>query len=211
MNTDRHAAPAAALDTAWRRWNPGLDNDALALGAVYRTLPGFPPDAIAFIVRLFENPESPVAFPGAASLEAHDCLHILLGRGLLAQDEAFVIGFSMGTAKRIWSSEVWLFKQIARRLYPDIYRLSTRDLKAFDVGFGYGTRHGLRNIGAAPFHAHWETPLGALRRLLGIDVPALRAAYRLEQLLIPDSEESRRLPVAPVTPGAPRAPEKLAA
>jgi len=122
-----------------------------------------------------------------------------------------VIGFSMGTAKRIRSSEVWLFKQIARRLYPDIYRLSTRDLKAFDVGFGYGTRHGLRNIGAAPFHAHWETPLGALRRLLGIDVPALRAAYRLEQLLIPDSEESRRLPVAPVTPGAPRAPEKLAA
>jgi hypothetical protein len=198
-------------DDAWRHWSPGLDNHELTLGEVYRTLPGFPPEAINFIVRLFENPASPVAFPGAATLEAHDCLHILLGRGLLAQDEAFVIGFSMGTAKRIWSSEVWLFKQIARRLYPDIYKLSARDLKAFDIGFGYGAKHGLRNIAHAPFQAHWDMKLGALRRLLGIDVPALRAAYRLEQRLIPDSIESRRLPVAPGKPGAPRTPERLAA
>jgi hypothetical protein len=36
-----------------------------------------------------------------AYLEGHDCMHVILGRGLLNQDEAFVIGFTMGSARKI--------------------------------------------------------------------------------------------------------------
>ena len=72
-------------DDVGRDWNPTLDNDQLTLGEVYESLPGFPPEAIHPLVCLFENPDSPLAFPGASSLRRPDCLHILLGRGLLGR------------------------------------------------------------------------------------------------------------------------------
>ena len=183
-----------ADDEIWRNWNPTLDNDHLTLGEVYESLPGFPPEAIHPLVCLFENPESPLAFPGAASLRRHDCLHILLGRGLLGQDEAFVIGFTMGTSQ-ISSAQIWAFKKIARHVYPDLYRMSDDDLVAYDLGFGYGSRHGRREIAEFPFGQNFDRSLGELRRDLGFNKRNLRATYRLEQILLPDSGASRRLPV----------------
>jgi len=186
--------PAHGDDEVWRNWNPTLDNDHLTLGEVYESLPGFPPEAIHPLVCLFENPESRLAFPGVASLRRHDCLHILLGRGLLGQDEAFVIGFTMGTS-HISSPQVWAFKKIAQHLYPDIYRMSARDLVAYDLGFGYGSRHGRRDIAEFPFGQNFARSLGELRCELGFNKRNLRATYRLEQILLPDSAASRRLPV----------------
>ena len=181
-------------DDVWRDWNPTLDNDQLTLGEVYESLSGFPPEAIHPLVCLFENPDSPLAFPGAASLRRHDCLHILLGRGLLGQDEAFVIGFTMGTSE-ISSAQVWAFKKIAKHIYPDIYRMSSEDLVAYDLGFGYGSRHGRREIAEFPFGQNFNRPLGELRRELGLNKRNLRATYRLEQILLPNTTASRRLPV----------------
>ena len=181
----------------WRCWTPGFDNDALTLGIIYDSLPGDDPGAIHHCVRLFENPDSPVAFPGAASLERHDCIHILLGRGLLAQDEAFVIGYTMGTCRTIQSCQVWSFKQLARRLYPGIYRMRDSDAIAFDLGFNLGQGAMRRDLAAFPFEEHMETPLGELRRMLDVHRDQLRAAYRTERLLLPDTEESRRLPLLP--------------
>ena len=187
----------APKDTDWRRWTPGLDNDDHDLGEVYRSLPGDDPGAIHLYVRLFENPDSPVAFPGAVSLERHDCIHILLGRGLLAQDEAFVIGYTMGTCRAIRSWQVWSFKQLARRLYPGIYRMRGADVIAFDLGFNLGQGSMHRDLAEFPFEEHMETDLGELRRMLDIHHDQLRAAYRTERLLHPDTEESRRLPLLP--------------
>ena len=175
----------------WRQWN--LDNDHCTLGELYESLPGFPPEAIHPLVCLFENPDSPLSFPGAASLRRHDCLHILLGRGLLGQDEAFVIGFTMGTS-RISTPQVWAFKKIASHIYPDVYRMSADDLVAYDLGFGYGSRHGQRDIATFPFGQNFDRTLGDLRRTLGINKRNLRATFRLEQILLPDTEASHRLP-----------------
>jgi hypothetical protein len=95
-----------STDIDWRRRAPGFDNDALTLGEIYDSLPGDDPGTVHHYVRLFENPDSLVAFPGAVTLERHDCIHILLGRGLLAQDEAFVIGYTMGTCRAVQSWQV---------------------------------------------------------------------------------------------------------
>ena len=56
---------------------------------------------IPFIVRLLENPESIVPLPGQINLYNHDCLHILLDRGISLLDEAFVVGFTMGSDLKI--------------------------------------------------------------------------------------------------------------
>jgi hypothetical protein len=77
-------------------WNPGLDNAYRSLGSIYQSMPGDVASAIPWYVRLLEHPSSPLALGGAVDLRGHDCVHILLGRGLLQQDEAFVLGFTMG-------------------------------------------------------------------------------------------------------------------
>ena len=85
----------------WSEWSPGLDNDDLTLEYVLETMPGVDAVEIPLIIRLFENPSSMIAFPGAISLERHDAMHVLLGRGLMIQDEAFVIGYTMGSHKKL--------------------------------------------------------------------------------------------------------------
>ena len=177
----------------WTAWNPGLDNDHLTLGEVLASLPAAPPDASPWQVRLLENPESPIAFPGAISLERHDAIHALLGRGLSNQDEAFVIGYTMGAAAKIRGWHYSWFRFLAKRIYPKAYRLSERDLIAFDLGFAQGRKGRARDLHNTPLETMTAKPLAHLRRELGIDVLALQSAYRKEVALLPDTFYSRRL------------------
>ena len=65
------AAPANRIGAAviplpnvsWKDWCPGLDNDERTMRQVLATLPAAPPEAIPWIVRLFENPEGFFRFP----------------------------------------------------------------------------------------------------------------------------------------------------
>jgi hypothetical protein len=180
---------------AYLLWNPGLDNDSLTLQEALDTLPGNDPKAIHRLVRLFENPCSPLAFKGAISLERHDCVHIMLGRGLTAQDEAFVIGFTMGTSKNISLLEVKLFQFISKHIYPPTYRFSDDNLKIFKLGLKYGKECQVSQIYDFPFELYKERTLGEIRDILCISTDELRAIYHMEQTLVPDSKASKRLPV----------------
>ena len=55
-----------------------------------------------------------------------------MGRGLLDQDEAFVIGFTMGCTKSVSRLERWFFRCAVSRLYPEPYRIHARILAAYD-------------------------------------------------------------------------------
>ncbi len=180
---------------SWEEWHPGLDNDGLTLGEVLDTLPGANQEEISKIVRLFENPASPIAFKGAVSLERHDCIHILLGRGLLNQDEAFVIGFTMGTSKAISSMEARMFKLVTEYLYPKPYKFTDNEHTVFDLALERGHECRVEKIYDFPFEEHFDDKLGDLREQIGINKDKLRTVYRKEQELLPDSIASRRLPV----------------
>ena len=93
---------------------------------------------ISWLVWLIENPKSPFHLHGAATLHDHDHIHVLLGRGQANDDEAFVIGFTMGNDDRTKSWEAKLFKFISRWLYPKSERFAKKQLKTFDSGFKYG-------------------------------------------------------------------------
>lgn len=179
----------------WRAWSPGLDDIAeMTLRAVIATLPGAGPDEIDQMVRLLENPASPYALPGAASLKHHDCIHVLLGRGLLNQDEAFVIGFTMGTAKEDISKEqVDLFRLAAQHLYRPPYRMSETDLIAYDLGFMAGTLSPARKLYEVDFPAFMDRTVESLRTELGIDTRLLRLAFREERRRLPGNKASARL------------------
>lgn len=180
--------------TDWRHWVPGLDNGRMTLAEVRATLPGNKANDIDLMVKLIENPRSPYAITGAISLPDHDCVHILLGRGLLSQDEAFVIGYTMGTAgPGIAPDDVKLFKLLSSHLYPDIYRFSRSDLIAYDLGFALGQK-APRPVYEYDFLRNTQRTMGELRALFGLDVTVLRRIYRRERRRIPGTEASARLP-----------------
>lgn len=196
MNVQTTPASANLATDNWRDWNPGLDNDELTLRAVFDTLPGAGPDEIDQMVRLLENPASPYALPGAVRLRHHDCIHILLGRGLLNQDEAFVIGYTMGTAKEhINEEQVQLFRLAAKLLYKPPYRMTDNDLVAFDLAFALGNKSEFRHIYKFDYDRAMDLDIGDIRKELGIDAKKLKAAFREERLLLPGNKASERLPI----------------
>jgi hypothetical protein len=186
--------PAPSPTPDWRAWCPGLGNDDLTLRDVLATLPAAPPQAIPWIVRTFENPRGWLHLHGAVDLHRHDMIHVLLGRGLLGQDEAFVIGFTMGATKAVSDLEAGIFKMIASRVYPPPYRIAWRTLAAFDLGVAAGRELAARNLHRLLDDSMLDRPLGAIRRSLGIDTRRLRDFYARERRLLPTTAASRRLP-----------------
>ena len=198
MATDDTMTRPAGGDPAarsWRTWSPGLDNGAATLREVLATLPAAPPQAIPWVVRLFENPRGWLRLHGAVDLASHDMIHVILGRGLLGQDEAFVIGFTMGSTKAVSPLEKWFFKAVAAHVYPAPYRIPRRLLAAYDLGLEAGRTLGVRDIHRAVGPALLDRPLAAVREQLGIDTRRLREFYARERAALPDTPASLRLPV----------------
>ena len=180
---------------SWRDWNPGLDNDHLTLGQVLDALPAAQPADVPWIVRFFENPESRFALPGAISLARHDAVHVLLGRGLLPQDEAFVIGCTMGADDAIRPWHRLVFRFAARFLYPKYYRLTRQNLIAFDLGYNLGLEQPTRDFHDIDFEMRRHCVLRELRNELGLSVHRLQAVFRYEKSLLPATSASRRLDI----------------
>ena len=125
---------------------------------------------ISWIVWLFENPESPVALHGAASLYTHDHIHILLDRCIDKEDEAFVIGFSMGNDENTNPFDVWIFKFVSRFLYPADYRFNRKHLKIFEMGFNFGRTRKFKNITSVDFsRLDPRMDLSRVRKIFDID------------------------------------------
>ena len=179
----------------WAEWFPGLDTDDLTVRELYSRLPGFTADQVHPMVRLFENPESPIAFKGAITLERHDIIHCLVGRGLLDQDEAFILGYTMGTSKRTGAIEKWAFKKVLQH-YPEPYRIIGPELKAYDFGVEAGSRCGTDELYNHPLENYYDLTLAEARRRLGIDKNLLMEFYAREQKEIPRTPASLRLPTA---------------
>jgi hypothetical protein len=177
-----------------RDWRPGLANDHQTLGEVLATLPGDPASSVPWYVRMLENPKSPVAFGGAIDLFGHDCIHVLLGRGTDQQDEAFVIGFTMGASGELTRWQELAFRWCTANLYRGVYRFSAEDQEVFDLAVSVGRSSGCRPLHTVDYRPLLHMPLGQVRPLLGIRVDMLCMAYECEYRLWPHRPTSQRLP-----------------
>ena len=124
---------------------------------------------IPFIIRLFENPCSPIALPGKISLHNHDCLHIILGMGVTPREEAFIIGFTMGNDDKTKGWHVRLFKLLSRFIYPTEYKFGIQDLEIFDLGYSYGRRLRYRNLNQMDFSWFYDLKIADIRKIIGIE------------------------------------------
>ena len=184
------------IDLKWDEWNPGLDTDDMTLAEVLATLPAAAADEVPEIIQKYENPKSPDALPGAIELARHDCIHVLLGRGLHVQDEAFVIGATMGAASDITGEIVEFFIKVSTTEYPKHWRFEEDHIPSFRLGVGYS----MDNLRSKDLHlipleeAPWQSKtVRQARRDLGIVKEELRAYFRKAELLVPGTRASRRL------------------
>ncbi|MEM9100016.1 MAG: hypothetical protein AAGC79_15990 [Pseudomonadota bacterium] len=180
----------------WSEWAPGLDTDEMTLAEVLATLPAANADDVPEIIKKYENPSSPDALPGAIELDRHDCLHVILGRGLRVQDEAFVIGATMGAASDITAELVERFIEISTTLYPPHWRFEEAHIPSYRLGVGF-SRDMLagRDLHLTPFETEpfQNQTVRELRDNLGLVKEEMRAYFRKEELLVPGTRASRRL------------------
>jgi hypothetical protein len=128
----------------WKTWHIPLSCERLTLSQALESAKEIRahPEEVPLAVRLVENPNYRVPglrlFSGAVTLDDHDCIHALLGRGLLSKDEAFTIGFTMGSTKQPGAAEARLYSLIAKHVYPKHYRFNDEDMQVFDCGLQLG-------------------------------------------------------------------------
>lgn len=174
----------------WQAWNPGLDNDKLTLQEAYEAMPELPLQMSRLVERLGDKPTT---LTNNFNTFDQDCLHILLGRGLLPQDEAFVLGYTMGAAGSLKDWEPGILRLVTKLCQPGEHQFTETDIQAFKLGVELGTESCLEDIHQIEFRAFLDKPLGEIREELGIDSQALRDFYKAEQKVIPGTEASQRL------------------
>lgn len=157
--------------------------EELKIGDIYSNLEGDDAVDIPFWVWFLENPKSPLPMPGKINLYNHDYLHILLGRGQSPEDEAFIVGFTMGNDPQTKWYHLIIFKIFSFLIYPKLYRLNRQQIKIFDLGFLYGRKLSSQAIYKINFADYQNYSLAVLRNLLGIKLAEIKALRQVENLL----------------------------
>jgi hypothetical protein len=147
-------------------------SDSMTLQEAVASLGGFSETDVPWQIWLFENPESPIALPGKISLFNHDCLHALLSRGISNEDEAFIIGFTMGNDRSTHWVHIIIFKLISLYFYPVKYRFTWDQMKSFDLGYRLGKLNPIKNLNSLSFPLHANKTVAHVRQLLRIDIAA---------------------------------------
>ena len=148
---------------------------------------------VPFIIKLVENPKYDIGlFAGNVSLYNHDCIHLLLGRGLRVKDEAFVIGYTMGSTKKMrrWRRNLYMF--CAKYLFPQGYSFGEEERFVFNMGVKAGSVCPT-DLSQVDFKKLKNKKLKTVREILGIEKEFIRDIYKIEKKLFVESEESQRL------------------
>jgi hypothetical protein len=183
----------------WDAWHIPLSRGDMTLRAGLESLAavGARQQQIPLSVRLLENPKYSLPgmtlFHGAVDLKAHDCIHLLLGRGLHTEDEAFTIGFTMGSTKRVSRTEEWLFGLLARRIYPQPYTFDTNAVRIFNDAVRLGGISGCEPLDGMEFERYQDIPLKVIREQVGLETDLLVAYYRIEKNRYPQAAACQRL------------------
>ncbi len=176
-------------------WHIPLSKRTLTLEGGLNSMGGFKLESedVPLIIKLVENPKYDIGlFAGNVSLYNHDCIHLLLGRGLRVKDEAFVIGFTMGSTKKMWRWRRNLYMFCAKYLFPEGYRFGEEERFIFNMGVMAGSQCSA-DLSRADCSELKDFKIDYARELLGIDKKLLKYCYEVERKCFPNSVESQRL------------------
>ena len=132
-------------------------------------------------------------FHGAVDLATHDSIHILLGRGLLPKDEAFVIGFTMGSTDQVTTMEERLYALFSKHLYPKVYQFKDEEIRIFKDATKLGFISNCRPLDKIDYKKYLDWKLRDMREDIGLEGDLITAYFRIEQRRYPKSKASQRL------------------
>ncbi len=173
---------------SYRSWHIPLSEDRVKLNEAVYDMHAMSWNnlSLPLILKLGEMPDTDRFFKPLTLME-RDCLHILLGRGMLAKDEAFVCGFLMGSTGNVRFSEEKLLSLMSNYLSnPD-------DLEVFSDGVLLGMSSHCKALDQIDFRRYMTETLSAVRLKLGINTGLLAAYYETEAEKYGYAMESRRL------------------
>lgn len=188
-----------ALPAHVQEWFIPLSEGKLTLKEAFENMQtiALDQDSIPLIVQLVENPDFDLPgidiFSGATNLKTHDYIHLLLGRGVLPKDEAFVLGFTMGSTNRVGDFEKALYGLFTRFLYPKHYQFSKQDFELYKDAVRLGHISDCTPLDKVDYEAIEHLSLDDAREHLGIEKSLLKAFYEIEVKRYPDAYESNRL------------------
>lgn len=180
-------------------WHLALDDDQMTLQDAFASLQSIAlrQEDIPLIVQLVENPKWDLPgidiFKGATDLYHHDYIHCLLARGVLPKDEAFVLGFTMGSTNRVSAAEEKLYTFFARHLFPKVYQMSLEDIQIYKDAVRLGYISDCTPLDQIRFEDYNALSLAEARSAIGIEKSLLAAYYAIEKNRYPNSRESQRL------------------
>jgi len=177
----------------WSDWDPGMASDDELISDVLKSMPQSPIKSVPKVVKMIENPDSRFYLAGPASLRAHDLVHVILGRGLLAQDEAFVIGFTMGDALGAAAVDRLIFLNFSTVLYPKPFKFSAADELVFNFAFDCGLSWKSKDIHRMEVKKVEKMSMASARALFGLTRETLDKWYSYEANRLPSSRSSKRL------------------
>jgi len=185
--------------STWREWHVPLSRADVTLGSAYGSLEaiGMAQRDVPLIVQLVENPRFDIPgidiFHGAVDIKTHDSIHILLGRGLLPKDEAFVIGFTMGSTNKVTTLEENLYGLVSKYLYPKVYQFNDDEIRIFKDATKLGYISDCEPLDQVDYEKRLDQTLGDIRREINLECDLLRAYYAIELKRHSKSKASQRL------------------
>lgn len=184
---------------SYKDWHIPFSKDDLTLREARASLSalGARQDDIPLMVQLVENPRFDIPgidiFHGAVDIKTHDCIHILLGRGLLPKDEAFVIGFTMGSTNKVTTLEENLYALFSKYLYPKVYQFDDEEIRIFKDATKLGYISDCQPLDELDYEKYLDWKLRDLRQDINLESDLILAYYRIERKRYPQSKASHRL------------------
>lgn len=185
--------------TSYKDWHIPFSHDEITLREARASLAelGAKQEDIPLMIQLVENPRFDIPgfdlFHGAVDIRTHDCIHILLGRGLLSKDEAFTIGFTMGSTHKVTTLEEKLYSLISKHLYPKVYQFDDEAIHVFKDAVRLGFLSDCQPLNQVKYEDYLDCSLREIREKIGIEKDLILAYYRIERKRYPNSKASLRL------------------
>lgn len=184
-------------------WHIPFHEDGISLRAALSTMPSpVIPEEMPLMLRLHRDPN--LSFLGQLVSRAgldqhqHDCIHLLLGRGLLPMDQAFVLGFTIGCSTKSSIPEHRLQGEVGRHFYKNVSLFDEAESAVFREGIKLAYLCCCVPLENFDFTPWYDQTLLQLRKATGIDPELVMAYYAIEKHRYPHSLASQRLLPDPV-------------
>jgi hypothetical protein len=180
-------------------WHIPYHHDALTLQAAIASLPQAELSQVeqTLMLECLSNLNSADTgfqlFHGDVDQHKHNCIHIVLGRGLLKMDQAFIFGFTLGSAKKGIMAEETLNAYISRHLHTSLASLNEEELAVFKDAVKLASISSCVALDRFNFADWQDQPIRVLRDVIGLEHDLIAAHYAVEQRRYPHNKASQRL------------------